>query len=323
MPPGPAPDGYLANDGQLLSWHVESVLEGTGAGTRVCQVQPAGGLHLRVLLDRGMDVGAAWFAGQPIAWLSPSGERPRGYADAGEGWHRGWAGGLLTTCGLRHIGPPASTGGRHGRFSDCPVEAFTVQPFEDGQGLEFRGRVRETDGLDRGLVLERSLRVFAGRGAIEVEDQVRNETSSTVPAPILYHLNFGYPFLGPESRTLPGNLTTGGGFTELMGPPAAVPDEVAAHAGAGASGTASLAVSGPGLGLQARVEWDLAELPRAYTWRRRAPGCYVHAVEPTNACLEQDDARPWPTLEPGAARTTGFTLLVEEREPNAANGASL
>lgn len=300
----------LANDAQLLSHHTELVLEGPAAGTRVCTVQPAGGLHLRVLLDRGMDIGSAWFLGQPIAWLSPSGERTRGYSDALEGWHRGWAGGLLTTCGLRHIGPPADTGGRHGRFSDSPVESFVVTPLPEESGLELRGRVRETDGLDRGLVLERSIRVLAGTGHLEVVDTVTNQTPRPVVAPLLYHLNLGYPFLDAESRTRLVGLASQDGFTASMGPPADVPDEVVLHLVDASTARPRAEVSSPGLGLTIAVEWDAGQLPLAYTWRRRAPGCYVHAIEPGLARLEQDPRRPWPVLEPGESRTTGFAVRV-------------
>jgi len=305
--PRVAADARLANDRQLLAHHTELVLDGPGAGTRVCSVQPDGGLHLRVLLDRGMDIGAAWFAGRPLAWLSPSGERTRGYADASEGWHRGWAGGLLTTCGLRHIGPPAVTGGRHGNYSECPVEDFGVAPMPGGVGLELRGTVRDTDGLDRGLLLERTIRVHARMGLLEVSDVVTNEGPRPVAAPLLYHLNLGHPFLGDTSRTRLTNLAEGHGFTPEMGAPADVPDVVVRHRPLGA-GEASAEVDSD-TGLTVRVSWDTGRLPLAYTWRRRTPGCYVHAIEPATAHLSAD-AHAWPVLDPGQQRATGVRVTV-------------
>lgn len=301
-------DARLANDAQLLAHRTELALDGTAAGTRVCSVQPAGGLHLRVLLDRGMDIGAAWYAGQPIAWVSPSGERPRGYGDEREGWHRGWAGGLLTTCGLLHIGPPAVTGGRHGSYSELPTEGFTVKPVADNTALELRGHLCDTDGLDRGLVLERVIRVHAGSGVVEVIDITTNQRPEAVRAPILYHVNLGYPFLTENSRTTVDNLTSGAGFTPEMGPPANVVDEVSLHRRTD-QGEAVVRVSSE-LGFDLQVSWDSAQLPMAYTWRRRVPGCYVHAIEPTTAYLEQSDDDPWPLLEPGEARETGVRLAA-------------
>ncbi|MBA2719717.1 MAG: DUF4432 family protein [Chloroflexi bacterium] len=51
--------------------------DGPAAGTRVITVQLADSWVFRVLLDRGADIGSAWFRGSPIAWTSPVGERPR------------------------------------------------------------------------------------------------------------------------------------------------------------------------------------------------------------------------------------------------------
>ena len=313
------PDARLANDRHLLGASTSTMIDGSAAGTRVLTVHSAGGLHARVLLDRGLVVGATWYAGQPASWTSPAGERRPGHAGSGEGWHRGWAGGLLTTCGLRHLGPPHGGQGRHGSFSDQPAEEVSVvRGLDDGRHvLEVRGSVRDTDGLDRGLVLRRSLRWFLGEGRLQVRDEVVNETSRPLAAPILYHLNFGYPFLVADSVTSLRGLCRGDGFTERMGDPAPVPDEVVEHCVEVPTGRAGVTLTAPGLRQQVDVDWLTSELGRLHTWRRREPGCYVHAVEPTNAALTATEGDPWPTLAPGEPRATGFDLTVgPERHPD-------
>lgn len=306
------PDARLANDQHLLGATTSTMTDGSAAGTRVLTVHSAGGLHARVLLDRGLDVGATWYAGQPVSWTSPSGERRPGRAGSGEDWHRGWAGGLLTTCGLRHIGPPRSGRGRNGSFSNQPAEDVSItRGREDGrQVLEVRASVRDTDGLDRGLVLHRSLRWFLGEGRLEVRDEVVNETAQSLPAPLLYHLNFGYPFLVADSITSLRGLRQGDGFAARMGDPAATPDEVVEHRAEAGTGRAGVTLTAPGLGQRVDVEWLVTELGRAHTWRRREPGCYVHGIEPANAALTATDGDPWPTLAPGEHRATGFDLMV-------------
>jgi len=306
------PDARLANGQHLQGASTSTMIDGSAAGTRVLTVHSAGGLHARVLLDRGLDVGATWYAGQPVSWTSPSGERRPGHAGSGEEWHRGWAGGLLTTCGLRHIGPPRGGRGRHGSFSDQPAEDVTVARGrdDDRRVLEVCGSVRDTDGLDRGLVLRRSLRWFLGEGRLQVRDEVVNETGRPLSAPILYHLNFGHPFLVAESVTSLRGLRRGDGFTARMGDPATAPDEVVEHRAEVATGRAGVTITAPGLGQRLVVDWLVSELGRAHTWRRREPGCYVHAVEPANAALTADGHDPWPVLAPGERRTTGFNLTV-------------
>jgi len=44
-------------------------------GERVLALRLAGGLALDVLPDRGLDLGATWWAGVPVAWLSTGAER--------------------------------------------------------------------------------------------------------------------------------------------------------------------------------------------------------------------------------------------------------
>jgi hypothetical protein len=301
--------GRLAHDQHLLPATSHLALDGSGAGTRVLLAQPAGGLHARILLDRGLDIGAAWYAGQPVSWTSPSGDRRSGYADGTENWHRGWTGGLVTTCGLMHIGPPSGRHGRHGRYSDCPPEEVRVE--RENRILRVTGTIRDTDGLDRGLVLKRTIELAAGSGTLRLHDLVVNETMHAVAAPILYHLNFGYPFLVDASVTRLVGLAAGHGFTATMGAPADVPDEVAMHrVDPGTGAGAQITLSAPEIGLEVAVGWDGRELDRAHTWRRRTPGCYVHAIEPGNAALIDDGSDPWPVLEPGDQRSTGFDLTV-------------
>jgi Domain of unknown function (DUF4432) len=61
------------------------------------------GIELRIHPDRGLDLGAAWFRGVPLAWIAAAGE---GGADSTD-WRAAWGGGLLTTCGLDNVGAPS------------------------------------------------------------------------------------------------------------------------------------------------------------------------------------------------------------------------
>jgi hypothetical protein len=80
---GPPSDGHrvdqqpwaaLLDEGMVtLPEALASVDEATRAsGDRVLILRVAGGLSLDVLLDRGLDIGAAWWNGIPLAWRSPN-----------------------------------------------------------------------------------------------------------------------------------------------------------------------------------------------------------------------------------------------------------
>ena len=69
------PPRKLANPDQLATAVASVVAEGAAPGARAVDVRVWDGIDLRLLPDRGLDVGAAWFGGTPLAWISPTGEQ--------------------------------------------------------------------------------------------------------------------------------------------------------------------------------------------------------------------------------------------------------
>lgn len=301
--------------------------DGAATGARVIAVSPAGGVHARILIDRGLDIGAAWFDGQPVAWLSANGEHRDASLDEGEGWHAGWAGGLVTTCGLQNVGAPSEGHGRHGIFTSLAAEDVSVDRtvLDDGTGeVLISGRLTEPIGLGRGIVVRRTLRfplqLGADGGTVELEDEAVNESPRPLHSPLLYHVNFGYPFLDGDSVPL---LHSGDGFTanaasRPMGQPTAddqgdevvelpvIPDH---------TGWASAALESRRLQLRAVLSWQKETLPRLFTWQRRAAGSYVCAMEPANCSVQgrefdRSQSRH-PMLEPGERRRTALRITFE------------
>ena len=84
--------------------------DGRTRGMRAAEVYTGSGFRFQVLIDRGLDVGAAEDAGRPLAWLHPALGSPALHERTGIGWLRTFGGGLVTTCGLTHFGPPDDEG---------------------------------------------------------------------------------------------------------------------------------------------------------------------------------------------------------------------
>jgi len=86
----------------------------------------AGAIEVVVRPHRGLDLGAASFAGQPFAWLTPLGEDAP--TVAGD-WWASWGGGLMTTAGLDNIASPPtgfrSTGRTQGNVD---IDSEAVEP---------------------------------------------------------------------------------------------------------------------------------------------------------------------------------------------------
>src|SRR5207245_5835301 len=106
--------GALANADQFAGVTASTVTEGAAHGCRALDLRVMGGMDIRLLPDRGLDVGAAWFAGIPLAWMSVVGESGPVPSRGGNEWIEAFGGGLFVTCGLRNVGVSSEGHGQHG-----------------------------------------------------------------------------------------------------------------------------------------------------------------------------------------------------------------
>lgn len=313
--------GLVADVGSLLRVQREIVDDGAARGTRALTVIASRGLTLRVLLDRGMDVGETWFAGNPVSWQSQVGETAPGCVDDSEGWLDGWGGGLVTTCGLRNVGLPSEGEGQHGSLTDQAATEVTISRrwLVNGEAaVDIEGTLVEASSLGRRLTLRRRITVATGAGVLDVADCVRNDGAVAEQAPILYHVNFGSPMLSAGSQwslsgwSTPSNegpANNGGVMGDLRFTEDRIVEYVRSENG---GGTGTFAISSPDLNLAAEVTWDVTALHRVHTWQRWVAGSYVMSVEPANCSLkgrfaDREDGSA-PILEPRQIRRTGVSV---------------
>jgi hypothetical protein len=262
------------------------------------------GIDLRVHADRGLDIGAAWFRGFPLAWIAGAGE---GGAAAGD-WREAWGGGLLTTCGLDNVGAPSEGIGLHGTYTF--LSATEVRTFRSEDGVGCSAVIADP----RGLRVERTIRTRLGEGLVELTDRTVNVTEHSLEAPLLYHVNLGWPLwdegarvetdageVVPRDADAEGHSWTDGPVLEE------VPERVWEHVGA-----SSARVVNDEVGLLVTVESDL---PYLWQWVDPAPGVYALGIEPANcSVLGRAQARAegrLPVLEPGGERTSGVVIRAE------------
>src|ERR1700730_17509494 len=156
-----------------------------------------------------MDIGFAEYRGLPLCWRSSTGEVAAAfYEPVGEGWLRGFSGGLMATCGLTTAGWPSTDEGQalplHGRASY--LAARNVHVDGDWQGDDFvmwvRGRTRETVVFGEDVRLTRRVWARLGESRLFIDDVVENLGHATVPHMIAYHINVGFPVLDAGSELI-------------------------------------------------------------------------------------------------------------------------
>lgn len=295
-----------------------------GQPQRALELQVIGGISARLLPDRGLDIGAAWFAGLPIGWLSRVGE-VRGTGTGS--WTGEFGGGLLTTCGLQNVGLAAEGHGQHGAFSATPARDVRVERVPTASAeleLVATAVVEEGDAFDARLRCERRITTRTGAGLLTVRDTVTNLGDRSIPAPMLYHVNLGAPLWSPGARvSIPAGTRTvvrdaaAEAFLNTWDvAPSPSPDgaervfehllEPGAHA--------AVRVEHEEVGLAVSVTWDVATMPRLHQWVHPRAGVYVLGIEPANCSVlgrAADRAAgrlPW--LEPGQSRTTRLQIEV-------------
>jgi hypothetical protein len=288
--------GMLA---QVAGVQLVELADGKPRGLRAAEIYTGSGFRFQVWLDRGLDIGGAEFNGMPLAWLHPALGAAAHHEPQGYGWLRTFGGGLVTTCGLTHFGQPEVDGaealGLHGRISHAPAENVKVTTEWQGDAyvLVVEGQARQSVLFGENLLLTRKITTQLGAHHFVIEDTVSNEGFRATPHMILYHCNFGFPIVSPDSelwvndewvKPRDDNAAKGlASHTRFDQPDANYAEQVFFHQPrVGADGFIQAAIVNHALNCGAYVRYRAAELPCLSQWKMMGAGDYVCALEPEN-----------------------------------------
>lgn len=308
--------------------------DGRMRGVRAADVWTGSGFRFTVLLDRGMDLGPADFAGTPLAWIHPAMAAPTFYEPEVGGFLRTFGGGLMVTCGLNHFGPAEQDEGffypQHGRVSHIPAETVNVQCRweRDVYVLEIEGQVRQAMLYGENLLLQRRITTTLGATSLHIEDRVTNEGSHETSHMMLYHCNFGFPVISPtaflvvdDESVRPRDELARPGLANHnhFGPPdPAFEQQVFFHKPkTAADGTVTATLVNPELGFDIYIHYRAAELPVLTQWKMTGEGDYLCGIEPaTNAEAPRKELRQrgeLKMLKPGEAVDYSVEIGVKVR----------
>ncbi|GAB4036335.1 aldose 1-epimerase family protein [Spirosoma gilvum] len=328
----------VSNPAQIGGIETSVLDNGSGLGTRIAWINTGTGLRYKLVLDRAMDIADAFYNQHSLAWLSHSGiTTPQPFTERGLDWLRTFNGGLLTTCGLSHVGGPEQDAygerGLHGQISNIPATIESISQPDPVMGkldMSITGRMMETRVFGPSLELTRTISGTLGQPVIRIHDEVVNRANTPAPHMLLYHVNFGWPLVdegtkliwkgqwqareggmngeifqdGYDFRTCPAPLDNHSGTGEAVAFIDATPDP---------AGQCSAGLYNPKLGIAVAMRFQKAELPWLINWQHWGKGEYVTGMEPsTHPPIGQAKAREQQTLiflEPGEKRS--YTLELE------------
>jgi len=328
----------IGNTAQIGGIETFIMDNGLAKGTRVAWFNTGSGLRYKIVIDRGLDIAETFYNQNSLVWISHVGTTsPRQDANRDLVWLESFTGGLLTTCGLTHIGSPEkdklSERGLHGRASNIPAEIESIvqpQPHRGKMEMSITAKMIESSVFGPSLELRRTISSTLGEPIIRIYDEVTNIGNSKAPHMLLYHCNFGFPLVDKDteiicpgefqSRGLPNDNAIFNSKNNFL----KCPEPLNSHSGFGESGAfvtpkadkKGICFAGlynSKLGLAVSLKFKKKQLPCLSNWQHWGKGEYVTGLEPgTNYPVGQNGAKEQKKLiylMPGQSRK--YELQIE------------
>jgi hypothetical protein len=262
-----------------------------------------GDMSFLVLSDKCLDIGELSYKGQSIHFLSKPGLMGRNHFDTnGQEALRSVMGGFLFTSGLENICAPCSIEGKdypmHGRIRTTPAEhcSATATWFDDDYILTVSGEMREAELFGENMTLRRTIETKFGERNFVIRDEIENQSFRDEPMMLLYHFNFGYPFLTPQSKIVipsikatPRDMHSEGHIDKWAEMEAPKPNEreyIFIHElRSDKDGNTYAAVVNEEKNMGLLLEFNRQYLPYFMEWKSIASGDYVIGLEPSNSSV--------------------------------------
>jgi hypothetical protein len=284
--------------------------DGAERGTRALAFSTGGGLDFWALSDRTLDIGPLWFRGLPLAWQHPAGyvspAHHGGPGADGTGIERALSG-FLVTCGLENVRQPAGGAPLHGSLPLTPARIIARgEDWSGGVPMLFAEGIAEQAHLGGpSFRLTRRIEAPIGGQALTLRDRIENIGPDPAEMRVLYHFNFGFPVVGPNSFATIG-------ATRIA--PATVPTICCLPvAGDRFRATVERPTLGAAPGLRIAFDGATDSLPFVQVWQDPRPRRNILAIEPANCDRRADGTSGrGPVLAPGETRHTEMTITFSE-----------
>lgn len=285
--------------------------DGPGRGQRMLFARNATGVAFEVAVDRGFDVSGLAMKGINIGWHSPTQMAfPAADPDSEEGWGflRNFDG-FMVTCGLDHFSKPRETDVSHynhphlksirmplhGRIATSKAKLQSYGVDAETGDIFCEAVVRQASVFGETLEMRRRITLPAFQSVLTINDVVTNRGFRPTRHAVLYHLNYGYPFLDEslEITGVPEPL-----LTAMRADPPTPGDDYGERVDTVASleivETDPVTLTNPELGVSIAVDFSREHLTKLAVWRAYQSGVFALGIEPKTETAENR-----PMLQPG------------------------
>lgn len=235
---------------------------------------------LEVLFNKTNALDIAWvkYKGENISFLSKNGLN----SNIGDFANK-FEGGFLYTCGMDNVSSCVKDKPVHGSLHYLPAENVSAEI--NGETVEVFGAVRQTELFGENLALERHFTVT--KNVITVSDTVKNLAYVNANYVLLYHTNFGYPFL-TEKLKLDIPFTKSEGLTDFARKRADKQLEITAPVDGGDEEVfyntlekGEVTLTNSESKTRVKVIYDVNDFPVLLQWKSMISGDYALGIEPS------------------------------------------
>ncbi|MCW0021428.1 aldose 1-epimerase family protein [Rhizobium sp. BT-226] len=299
--------------------------DGPGRGQRILIARNATGVAFDVAVDRGFDISCLSIGGINIGWHSSVQTRfPASDPGSEEGWGflRNFDG-FMVTCGLDHISRPlevdichhshpqfkTKTMPLHGRIATERARLVGYGVNTETGDVFCEAVVRQASVFGETLELHRRITLPVFRSVLTIDDTVTNRGFRPARDAILYHLNYGYPFLDEnlEVSGLPETLLA----DMRVGPPMPWDDygeRVSTVESSQIPETEPIVLANPELEVSVGMTYSHSHLTRLAVWRAYQSGVFALGLEPRT-----EPAEDRPLLQAGKRCAHSFQLVLDNQ----------
>ncbi|NQT17583.1 MAG: aldose 1-epimerase family protein [Planctomycetes bacterium] len=302
-----------------------------------------GAFRFTVVPTRGMGVWKAAMGDVELGWRSPvRGPVHPAFVPVAEASGLGWLDGfdeMMVRCGLESNGAPEFNDdgtvryGLHGKIANIPARKVEVSVEGDTGQIAVMGVVDETRLFFNKLRMTTVYKTSVDQPGMTISDTITNISAEPSELELLYHTNFGLPFLNPGSKVVlpvkkiaPRDAEAVGNLAEwdTYGPetPGSAEAVFFFDLAADAEGRTQAVLRNAAGDRGVSLRFNKSQLPCFTLWKSRqaAADGYVTGLEPAinfpNARSFEKEKGRVAVLAPGESRSFEITMEVH---PDAAS----
>lgn len=267
----------LGNIKQVISAY-DIVFDGGRESGKECVLVHVGKMEVLFNKSNALDISWVKYKGENLSFLSKNGLNDNN----GEFSHK-FEGGFLYTCGMDNVSSCVENKPIHGSLHYGKAEEVYYKVLEDR--VEIFGKVFQSGLFRENLCLNRHYIVY--EDGINIEDTVENQGFTAEKYVLLYHMNYGYPFLD-ENLEIKMPLIKSEGLTDYAKSRANKQFLITAPIDGGTEEVfynylkeGKVTLSNKKLKICCETIYDVKDFPFLLQWKSMISGDYALGIEPS------------------------------------------